>query len=143
MRLSRRTNKMISEPPAVLLTDLAFNLVIFFVVCASTTPETGRKQAIPRSSKDQSAQAQEAKNLVIDLDRTTLKINGNVTPLGKLMSQLQPLLANKNRPEDRMVVVKSAPDTPYQRWIQVTGMIEQAGGLIAVQVEEGKEIKVK
>jgi len=143
MRLTRRTNKMISEPPAVLLTDLAFNLVIFFVVCASTDPESGRKQVIPRSSKDQSTQAQEAKNLVIDLDRTTVKINGSVIPLEEFFSKLEPLLASKKRPEDRMVVVKSATDTPYQRWIRVTGMIEQAGGLIAVQVEEGREINVR
>ena len=27
-----------NEPPAVLLVDIAFNLLIFFVVCASTQP---------------------------------------------------------------------------------------------------------
>ncbi len=47
MKWSSRASKMVVEPPAILLTDLAFNLVIFFVVCASTDPESGRKQDIP------------------------------------------------------------------------------------------------
>ena len=52
MKLSRRSGTMMNEPPAIMLTDLAFNLLIFFVVCASTEPETGRKQNISGGSKD-------------------------------------------------------------------------------------------
>ena len=58
MGFASRRKKMLVEPPAVLLTDLAFNLVIFFVVCASTDPQSGRKQDIPPGAKD-SAQAKE------------------------------------------------------------------------------------
>ena len=61
MKFTRRSKKMLVEPPAVMLTDLAFNLVIFFVVCASTDPESGRKQEVPSSRKEESAAAQMAK----------------------------------------------------------------------------------
>ncbi len=142
MRITRRTNRMLAEPPAVLLTDLAFNLVIFFVVCASTDPESGRKQTIPRSSKDQSAQTQTAKNPEVSLTRTGVSINGEPTRQDDFLARLKPLLAGKSRPEDRIVVVKSAKDTPYQHWIRVTALVERAGGLIAIQVEEGREIAV-
>jgi biopolymer transport protein ExbD len=130
------------EQPAVLLTDLAFNLVIFFVVCASTDPESGRRQDIPRGTKDPAAAAQTTQNVEVVLTRTTVAINGAVTPLDGLAAKLRPMLAGKTRPEERMVVVKSGRDTPYQHWILVTSLIEQAGGIVALQLEESREVVV-
>ena len=52
-------------------------------------------------------------------------------------------LAGKTRKEDLMVVLKSNKDTPYQHWIRVTGLIEQAGGIVALQLEETREEMVK
>jgi biopolymer transport protein ExbD len=150
MKLLRR-KKAAYEPPAVLLTDLAFNLVIFFVVCASSDPEanrraeSGRRQDIPSSSKDQAKMAEEAKNIEVHLERDTthVEINGLRTPLERFTEKLTPLLAGKTRPEERMVVVRSNKDVPYQHWIRMTGMIEKAGGVVALQVEEEKEVIVK
>jgi len=34
------------------------------------------------------------------------------------------------------VVLKSRKDVPYERWINVTGLIEQAGGVVTLQLEE-------
>ena len=45
----RRTNKLLIEPPASATGDIAFNLIIFFLVCASVQPNSGRSQTIPRS----------------------------------------------------------------------------------------------
>jgi biopolymer transport protein ExbD len=137
-----RRRKMPVEQPAVLLTDLAFNLVIFFVVCASTDPETGRRQDIPRGTKDPAAAAQTAQNVELVLTRTTVAVNGVVTPLNDLAAKLRPMLAGKTRPEERMVVIKSSKDTPYQHWILVTALTEQAGGIVALQMEESREVVV-
>src|SRR3954451_21124544 len=63
-----------------LLTDLAFNLLIFFVVCASTEPEKGRAQQVPSSTKD-AATEQATKNLEIAVTRTTVAINGTDVPV--------------------------------------------------------------
>ena len=55
MKLSRKS-KVISEPPSAATGDIAFNLIVFFLVCASVQPDSGRKQDIPRSeSKDSRA----------------------------------------------------------------------------------------
>jgi biopolymer transport protein ExbD len=140
MKWSRR-GKRVFEPPAILLTDLAFNLVIFFVVCASTEPASGRKQPMPRGSKDQNA-AQTTQNVEVVLTRTTVAINGATVPLESLQGRLQPLLTGKTRMEERMVVVKSTKDTPYQRWIRTTSAIEAAGGVVALQMEDSREVIV-
>ena len=95
MKMPRKSRR-IFEPPAVLLTDLAFNLVIFFVVCASTEANNGRKQAIPRGTKDPTATAKD-QNVEVELARTTLTVNGSLVPLEDLPAKLQPMLAGKKR----------------------------------------------
>ena len=125
-----------------LLTDLAFNLLIFFVVCASISPEQGRSQSVPSADKDKQND-QKSQNVEVAIERTSAKINGEEVKDAELVSKLKSLLANKPKPEDRIVVVKSTKDTPYAQWIRVTGAIEQAGGVITLQLEEEKEIGVK
>jgi biopolymer transport protein ExbD len=125
-----------------LLTDLAFNLLIFFVVCASITPEKGRPQQMPSASKDKPNE-QKSLNVEVEMGRTTILVNKDEVPLSELKAKLKGLLANKTKPEERIVVVKSANDTPYRQWILVTGQIEQAGGVITLQLEDEKEVGVK
>ena len=58
------------------------------------------------------------------------------------MSPLQRLMTGKAKPEDRIVMVKSTKDTPYHRWIEITAMIEKAGGTITLQLSDEKEVVV-
>ncbi len=132
-----------NEPPAVLLVDIAFNLLIFFVVCASTQPTSGRKQDIPGSEKTAAAVQQKVENVDVSLTRTTTTINGDRVKPAEFVHRLRELLKGHNRPEDRIVVVKSSPDTPYAHWIDVTGWIEEAGGVITLQIEEAHEVRVQ
>ena len=122
-----------------LLTDLAFNLLIFFVVCASTAPERGRPQQMPSSSKDKQSD-QKTQNVEVAIGRDDATVNGEKVASEAMVKKLKDLLASKAKPEDRIVVVKSGKDTPYSQWIKVTGQIEQAGGVITLQLEEEKEV---
>ncbi len=45
-------------------------------------------------------------------------------------------------PEDRIVVLKTRPDTPYRNWIAVSTSVQDAGGSITIQREEEKTITV-
>lgn len=120
-----------------LLTDLAFNLLIFFVVCASSAEdEKGRPQQMPSASKEKSAPEQKNQNIEVAITRAAVSVNGEDVTVAELRGKLVGLLGNKTRPEDRIVVVKSAKDTPYSHWIRVTGAVEQAGGQITLQLEE-------
>jgi biopolymer transport protein ExbD len=78
----------------------------------------------------------------VSLTPSAIIVNGDPLPFEKLGSRIASLLSGKERPEDRIVVVKSSKETPYQRWIQATGQIEKAGGLITLRLEEETTIKV-
>src|SRR6185436_18758265 len=109
MKLERRLGKLLVEPPGVATGDIAFNLIVFFLVCASTQPDSGRKQTLPRS--EQTAQAQEEQqNLEVKLTRTAVVINGEVATADQFDSLIATKLRGKARPEDRIIIVKSDKD---------------------------------
>lgn len=137
----RRTTKLLVEPSAVTTGDIAFNLIVFFLVCASTAPDSGRRQEIPRSETTPQ-QKQKTQNIEVQLTRTTMAINGDVVRVRDFAPQLRRLLAGKSRPEDRVVVVKSRPEVPYHHWIAATATIEEAGGIITIQREEEREVHI-
>ena len=91
MRLSR-TSKLLIEPPSAATGDIAFNLIVFFLVCASVQPDTGRRQSIP-SSETVAEESKQAENIQVALTRTAVLVNGDVTPANKLLPRLKSLLA--------------------------------------------------
>lgn len=126
-----------------LLTDLAFNLLIFFVVCASSAQEQkGKPQQVPSTQGEKSAETK-PQNVEVAITRTTVSLNGAAVPVSELKAKVAALLASKTKPEDRIVEVKSAKDTPYSIWIRVTGAIEEAGGVVTIQVDVEKDVVVK
>ena len=130
----RRGRQFLVEPPASATGDIAFNLIIFFLVCASVQPDSGRSQTIPRSEKDK--QQQQLDNIEVQLTRSAAMINGSIVSGKEFYLVLKKLLDNKIREEDKVVIVKSKTDTPYHHWIKFTEFIEKAGGIITIQTEE-------
>ena len=134
----QRNNKLLVEPPSVATGDIAFNLIVFFLVCASQQPSSGRSQIIPQADAKQQQQ-QQSQNITVDVAaKGAISINGNAIMDAEFVGKLRSQLAQKKRPEDRVVVVKSADQVEYNRWIQVTTWIEEAGGVITLQIEEKK-----
>ena len=138
----RRRQRLLIESPSSATGDIAFNLIVFFLVCASVQPDSGRKQTLPRS--EETEKQKEAENIEVQLTRTTnvVTFNGDPIPIQEFPVRLKRVLDSKTRDEDKVVVVKSKPDTPYDHWIYVTGLIEQAGGIITIQTEEEREVRV-
>ena len=135
----RRRNKLMVEPPSSATGDIAFNLIVFFLVCASVQPDSGRQQTLPRSEQESEEQSE---NIEVQLGRNTVMLNGNVLRQEDSDAALKRALTGKTRDEDRVVVVKSKADTPYYHWVTVTEMIESAGGIITIQTEEEQQVVV-
>jgi biopolymer transport protein ExbD len=140
MKLRRNSNFLI-EPASAATGDIAFNLIVFFLVCASTQPDSGRKQVLPRS-ESQAKQSEQTQNLEVSLDRNSVSVNTEKIPLTDFPSRIKRKLQGKSKPEDRIVVVKSTKDVPYHHWIAITGAIEEGGGIITLQLEEERNVAV-
>lgn len=121
--------------------DIAFILIVFFLVCASVQPDTGRPQAIPRT-EDQNPAQPRSKTIEVSVTKAATVINGEMVDANSVAGRITALLRGITRPEDRIVIVKSSPDTPYERWIRVTGDIETSGGIVTLQMEENQTVTV-
>ena len=139
----RRRRKLLAEPPASATGDIAFNLIVFFLVCASVQPDSGREQVLPRSEQQQQEQ-KKTENIEVQLTRDRVFVNGSPMKINDFPANFQGALTraleNKTSQSDRVVVVKSKPETPYSYWITITEMIEQAGGVVTIQLEEEQVI---
>lgn len=135
----RRQRKLMVEPPATATGDIAFNLIVFFLVCASVQPDSGRQQTLPRSEEESEEQTEK---IEVQLGRSTVMLNNNVLAQADFDAALERALKGKNRAEDRVVIVKSKADTPYHHWVTVTEKIELAGGIVTIQTEEEQQVVV-
>lgn len=139
----RRTNKLLVEPAAVATGDIAFNLIVFFLVCASSAPDRGRRQDLPSSEQSKQTQ-QQSKHVELALTRTknVVSLNGDPIKIEELPARLKRALEGKQRPEDRVVVVKSKPEVAYEHWIAVTTLVQDLGASITIQREEEQTVTV-
>ncbi|MBG7607447.1 MAG: biopolymer transporter ExbD [Verrucomicrobia bacterium] len=140
MKLHR--GKLLVDPPACASSDIAFTLIIFFLVCAAVQPETGMSQLLPKT-EEKSDKREQSQNIEVSITASGIVLNGNPMQLPEFSRKLSTALKAKTREADRIVVVKSAPDTPYTAWVAVSSAIEQAGGVLTLELESEKIINVR
>ena len=140
MKLKR--TKLLVEPPASATSDIAFILIVFFLVCASVEPDKGRAQTLPRSEPEPQKNKQ-SQNIEVELTRDAVIMNGNPLPKETFTKTIILKLADKTREEDKIVAVKSRKEVPYSHWMDVTDIIEDAGGVITLQLEEEQTVQVQ
>ena len=140
MKLKR--GKMLVDPPACASSDIAFTLIIFFLVCAAVQPETCMSQALPKT-EEKSEERDQSKNLEVSITPSSIVLNGSPLQLQEFARRLSAELNKKTREQDKIVVVKSAPDTPYPIWINVSRTIDDAGGILTLELESERTIEVK
>ena len=140
MKLKR--TKLLVEPPASATSDIAFILIVFFLVCASVEPDKGRAQVLPRAEPEPQKDKQ-SQTIDVELTRNAVILNGNPLPPETFRKSIELKLADKTRDEDKIVAVKSRKEVPYSHWMAVTGIIEDSGGIITLQLEEEQTVQVK
>ena len=140
MKLKR--TKLLVDPPASASSDIAFILIIFFLVCAAVQPESGIAQVLPKT-EEKTDKREQSKNLEVSITRSSIVLNGSPLKLPEFAQRLAKDLSEKERDADRIVIVKSAPDTPYLLWIEVSQIIEKAGGILTLELETDQVINVE
>jgi biopolymer transport protein ExbD len=140
MKLQRR--KLLVDPPASASSDIAFILIIFFLVCAAVQPESGIAQVLPKT-EEKTDKRDQSQNLEVSITPTGVVLNGSPLKLPEFTRRLSLSLQKKTREEDRIVTVKSAPNTPYPLWIEVSQIIEKAGGILTLELESERVIEVE
>lgn len=122
------------EIPLTSTSDVAFLLLIFFLVAASNAVDKGTPLDLPQTSRQQ--QKSESQNIEVGVTKDAITFNGEAMDINGLQDALKLKLAGATEPSLRVVMLTAANDVDYQRWTRVVADIEAAGGIVAPQLEE-------
>jgi len=118
--------------------DVAFLLIIFFILTTTFVKPAGDKLEIPSGAPD--PEKKHAKQLTITLTANDISYGSEGEKM--TIEELRAALFAENflakPPDKRVVILDSAPDVPYERYFQVVMAIANADGVLALIEEEGE-----
>lgn len=119
--------------PFIALADIAWQIIIFFLIAATFRHNDAMKLIMPSATTDASQVAR--KQIKIEAGETTLTVNGAPMQLETLATDLAALLSEAQTDEDKAVAVLAKDDLTFQRNADILYAIQQAGGVVVISEE--------
>jgi biopolymer transport protein ExbD len=119
--------------------DIAFLLIIFFILTTTFVKPFGHRLRIPSGTSDQSEKRDTQLTLVLRKGRILYGEKAEDISLDELRARLARERFAEKAEGDRLVIVESADDVPYDHYFQVVMAITHAGGVLALLEEEEGE----
>ncbi len=155
MKKLRSSTKSDPSIPVSGMADIAFLLIIFFMVTTSFMKDKGMPLELPKSEEDKSKK--QMKEVTVTVSENQIVLNKDPVEIGELQELLEKALdkqvkkklkkkkkktktAGEDSPateSNRIVILKSVgDDIPYQKWVRVVDIIKLAKGTITILIEE-------
>ena len=131
MKIKRKTSR--AEVPSMAMGDIAFNLLIFFVILARAQDDS-HLQWTPAKAANIEAVGHSKVSIVVDKDNK-LYFNGGELGVGQLAGAIQEALGDLPAGE-RVVLLKVHQEILAQRFEPVIEAISEAGGDLVHIVED-------
>jgi biopolymer transport protein ExbD len=118
------------------LVDIAFLLILFFLLATTFLKLAGEKVQIPAGGQS-SAQS---KSVTVLLSTTGVRYCEDKTPMtvDDLRARLLAEKLGEKEPSQRLVILECARDVPYADYYRVVMTITQAGGVLAL-IDTGED----
>ena len=119
--------------------DIAFLLIIFFILTTSLNRPMGRIIDMPSTSTPDQQKSNATTPSVNILADRIMFVEGEGTGKEVTLSELRADLMSRGlaaaSESDRMVLLEVAPEVQYERYFQVITLISEAGGIVAMLTE--------
>lgn len=122
MKITRRTIPV--EIPTASMADVAFLLIIFFLVASFYSVTRGIQFSLPKHDEAALTAEPEAAVLIEIASDGSLMVDNRNMPIGDLRGYLQPKL---QRNPTKSVIMQTSLDAPYQAMTDVFDELRQAG----------------
>jgi biopolymer transport protein ExbD len=127
----KKKRAMAGEVPLDSFSDIAFLLIIFFMVATVLTTTQGFITDLPAGQENK--QAAEEKVPSIMLTGSQILYNSKPVSFDELRATLIQLkLAEKTEPSKRIVQLESSPTTTWEYYFPVWAAIVKHGGVVAI-----------
>lgn len=135
MQLRRKSHREV-DLDLTAFSDIAFLLIIFFLVATTFVHNTGTSLEIPTGTSDK----EESQDKITTIDVTPEKIlyngEGESIDMAALRVRLLKEGFAKRPAKARMVMIQSASEVECERYFQIVTAISQAGGVLAMLEDE-------
>jgi biopolymer transport protein ExbD len=136
MKIKGKRNRPEPHIPFISLADIAWQIIIFFLIGSTFAHNDSLNVDLPSSTKNQ-AQAQTQENTItVQASEATLMLNAKPVDMKDLANQLTTMLAGKTNDQDRAVVMLGSDDLTFQRNLDIMYAIQKAGGILVLQEEK-------
>ena len=133
--MARRRHRQRPEPeiPTDSFCDIAFLLIIYFILAASISQDWGFRTDIPAGQK--ATEATDEKTILLR-DDGIFWGERNIS-IDELRGELTGLNLLNRDPNSRVVQFEAKGNVVWQRYYEVLAAIEQAGGVPGILMESG------
>lgn len=132
----RRKPKKPPEIPVASFADMAFLLIIFFVLISSFNKVKGFVSDLPSGQVSQQQQRGDIPTVVVDPG--AVRLNDTSVTMDELRQRLKGLNLNtRTNADERIVILESSAGIDYQSYFGAMAAINSAGGIVAIVKEDG------
>ncbi len=136
MAIARRREKRELEIPTDSVSDIAFLLIIFFILTTTLNKLSGFTAELPSAAANQQQAASDAKTPTVQLVNGKLLFDEREVSLAGLRERLLDLRLGTREGEERIVMLEAAGRVDYQTYYEVMAAISAAGGVVAIVEED-------
>jgi biopolymer transport protein ExbD len=136
MAFARRREKRELEIPTDSVSDIAFLLIIFFILTTTLTKLSGFTAELPSAAANQQQATSDAKTPTVQLANGKLLFDEREVSSAALRERLLDLRLDKRQGEERIVMLEAAGKVDYQTYYEVMAAISTAGGVVAIVEED-------
>ena len=114
--------------------DIAFLLIIFFILATTLVQVSGVINEIPAGEQSQSNEDLESPTVKLEDDR--MLFNEKQIEMPELRSRLADLKLHEKSEDEKVVLLEASGNVKYQSYFDVMASISAAGGVTAIMQEE-------
>jgi biopolymer transport protein ExbD len=134
MATKRHKEKREADVPVSAFADIAFLLIIYFILATTLVQITGVVTEIPSGEK---AEAKEEKETAtVQLKGGQIFFDDQRMDMKEFRKKLAQLNLDRKTGDDKVVLLEATRDVTYQNYFDVMASISDAGGVTAILQEE-------
>ncbi|MEK9983970.1 MAG: biopolymer transporter ExbD [Opitutae bacterium] len=130
----RKKRQRDGEIPTNSFSDIAFLLIIYFLVATTLVKVKTITAEMPTGEKN--AESQSDKTPTINLRAGDIHFNDKKIDIEELNIKLAELDLQAKDPSKRVILLESVDGTPYQDYFQALATISAHGGVVAIVEED-------
>ena len=122
--------------PVASFSDIAFLLIIFFIVVTTLQQTQGFLTDLPAGQK---SETEPEKTPTVQLHEDTIRFNDKVTSLEDLRKDLRALELAKKKDDQKVILFEATGNISYQQYFEVMACVTEAGGSVCILLESESE----